>query len=147
LLNRRYLRAAVSREVALRRRTRRPFSMIMLEISQFETLRARLGEAGADTVVQQTAAMLLNAVRSSDTVFSMGRETFLIIRVGTDGREAAVFARSIVESYAATHFSVDGQTILENTLNIGVIEYDGHPDPRRLVDQVANALRNEKVGK
>lgn len=42
---------------------------------------------------------------------------------------------------------VDGQTILKNTLNVGVIEYDGHPDPRRLVDQVANALRNEKVGK
>ncbi|WP_306227573.1 GGDEF domain-containing protein [Bosea beijingensis] len=147
LLNRRFLRAAISREIALRRRTSRAFSMIMLEISQFETLRARLGEAGADTVVQQTAAMLLNAVRSSDTVFSMGRETFLIIRVGTDGREAAVFARSIVESYAATHFSIDGQTVLKNTLNVGVIEYDGHPDPRRLVDQVANALRNEKVGK
>ena len=147
LLNRRYLRAAISREVALRRRTNRPFSMIMLEISQFETLRTRLGEAGADTVVQQTAAMLLNAVRSSDTVFSMGRETFLIIRVGTDAREAAVFARSIVESYAATHFSIDGRTVLQNTLNVGVIEYDGHPDPRRLVDQVANALRNEKGGK
>lgn len=147
LLNRRYLRAAISREVALRRRTSRPFSMIMLEISQFDTLRARLGEAGADTVVQQTAAMLLNAVRSSDTVFSMGRETFLIIRVGTDAREAAVFARSIVDSYAATHFSIDGQTVLKNTLNVGVIEYDGHPDPRRLVDQVANALRNEKGGK
>lgn len=147
LLNRRYLRAAISREVALRRRTSRPFSMIMLEISQFDALRARLGEAGADTVVQQTAAMLLNAVRSSDTVFSMGRETFLIIRVGADAREAAVFARSIVESYAATHFSIDGQTVLQNTLNVGVIEYDGHPDPRRLVDQVANALRNEKGGK
>lgn len=147
LLNRRFLRAALSREVALRRKTSRPFSMIMLELSQFDTLRARLGEAGADTVVQQTAAMLLNAVRSSDTVFSMGRETFLIIRVGADAREAAVFARSIVESYAATHFSIDGQTVLKNTLNVGVIEYDGHPDPRRLVDQVANALRNEKVGK
>jgi len=147
LLNRRYLRAALSREVALRRRTSRPFSMIMLEISQFDTLRARLGEGGADTVVQQTAAMLLNAVRSSDTVFSMGRETFLIIRVGTDAREAGAFARSIVDSYAATHFSIDGQTVLKNTLNVGVIEYDGHPDPRRLVDQVANALRNEKGAK
>ena len=147
LLNRRYLRAALSREVTLRRKTSRPFSMIMLEISQFDSLRARLGEGGADTVVQQTAAMLLNAVRSSDTVFSMGRETFLIIRVGTDAREAAVFARSIVESYAATHFSIDGRTVLQNTLNIGVIEYDGHPDPRRLVDQVANALRNEKGSK
>jgi diguanylate cyclase len=147
LLNRRYLRAAISREVALRRKTSRPFSMIMLEISQFDTLRTRLGEAGADTVVQQTAAMLLNAVRSSDTVFSMGRETFLIIRVGSDAREAAAFARSIVDSYAATHFSIDGQTVLQNTLNVGVIEYDGHPDPRRLVDQVANALRNEKGGK
>ncbi len=146
LLNRRYLRAAISREVALRRRTSRPFSVIMLEISQFDGLRARLGEGGADTVVQQTAAMLLNAVRSSDSVFSMGRETFLIIRVGNDAREAAVFARSIVESYAATHFSIDGQTVLQNSLNVGVIEYDGHPDPRRLVDQVANALRNEKGG-
>ena len=147
LLNRRYLRAAISREVALRRKTSRPFSMIMLEISQFDTLRARLGEGGADTVVQQTAAMLLNAVRSSDTVFSMGRETFLIIRVGTDAREAATFARGIVQSYAATHFSINGQTVLQNTLKVGVIEYDGHPDPRRLVDKVANALRNEKGAK
>ncbi|MCO5090402.1 GGDEF domain-containing protein [Bosea sp. (in: a-proteobacteria)] len=143
LLNRRFLRAAISREVALRRRTGRAFSVIMLEISQFRALRERLGETGADTLVQQTAAMLLNAVRSSDSVFSMGRETFLILRVGADAQEATAFARGIVERYAATHFSIDGQTLLENTLNVGVIEYDGHPDPRRLVDQVADALRRE----
>jgi diguanylate cyclase len=143
LLNRRFLRAAISREVALRRRTGRAFSVIMLEIAQFRALRERLGETGADTLVQQTAAMLLDAVRSSDMVFSMGREIFLILRVGADAREATLFARGLVERYAATHFSIDGQTLLENSLNIGVIECDGHPDPRRLIDQVANALRRE----
>jgi diguanylate cyclase len=76
-------------------------------------------------------------------VFSMGREIFLILRVGADAREATLFARGLVERYAATHFSIDGQTLLENSLNIGVIECDGHPDPRRLIDQVANALRRE----
>jgi diguanylate cyclase len=116
----------------------------MLEIDNFARLRTRLGEAGADIIVRQTAAMLFNAVRSSDSVFSMGCETFLIIRVETNAREAAAFTRELVEGYAATHFEPNGQSILDNSLSVGVVEYDGHPDPRHLIDRAELALRNSK---
>ncbi|WP_248308087.1 diguanylate cyclase [Bosea sp. AS-1] len=110
-------------------------------------MRSRVGEAGADTIVQQTAAILLNAVRTSDVVISMGRETFLVIRVEAELQEATSFAQRIADSYRVSHFTVDGQTIQENTLKFGVAVYDGSSDSRRLVDQVASALRgyNEAV--
>lgn len=146
LLNRRFLRTAVSREIALQGMSRRPFSLIMIEIDNFARLRARLGEAGADLVVQQTAAMLFNSVRSSDSVFSMGRETFLVIRVEANARDAAAFTQELVEGYAATHFEVNGQSVLDNSLSVGVVEHDGHPDPRHLIDRAALALRNAKKG-
>lgn len=147
LLNRRFLKAAVQREMAAHRRTGRTFSLIMFEIPHFANLRSRVGEAGADTIVQQTAAILLNAVRTSDVVISMGRETFLVIRVEAELQEATSFAQRIADSYRVSHFTVDGQTIQENTLKFGVAVYDGSSDSRRLVDQVASALRgyNEAV--
>ncbi|KPF67412.1 hypothetical protein IP69_13645 [Bosea sp. AAP35] len=144
LINRRFLRTAVSREIALQSVSRRPFSLIMIEIDNFAELRARLGESGADLVVQKTAAILFNSVRSSDSVFSMGRETFLIIRVETNAREAAAFSHELVQGYAATHFEINGQSTLNNSLSTGVTEYDGHPDPRHLIDRAALALRNAR---
>ena len=140
LLNRRFLKAAIQREMTAYRRTGKTFSLVMFEIPGFAELRARLGEDGADAMVQQTAAFLLNAVRSSDVVISMGRETFLVIRVEAELPEARAFAQRIVASYRAAHFSIEGQTVQESTLTFGVASYDGVSDSRRLVDLVAAAL-------
>lgn len=142
LLSRRFLLTAVSREIALQKTSTHPFSLIMFEIDRFSELRTRLGEARSDQLAQQTATLLFNAARSSDSVFGMRREAFLIIRVESDAYEATKFAQGIVERFMALHLEVDGQIVAGHSLSFGLVEYDGHPDPRHLVQRAEEALRS-----
>lgn len=73
LLNRKFINTVISAEIAARRHSFHPFSTLLLEIDQFDDLRARLGEAEADVIVQRTAQLIFDTARMSDSVFSMGR--------------------------------------------------------------------------
>jgi len=144
LINRRFVNTVIAGEIGIQKISRHPFSLVAFEIDRFAELRAQLGEAGADVIVQQTAMMLFNSARTCDTVFSMGRETFLIVRVESNVAQTTAFARDIADRYAATHFTVNGQSVLDCSLIFGVAEFDGHPDPRELVSRTQRALHLNK---
>jgi diguanylate cyclase len=144
LLSRRFLRPALSREILLQEKVPHPFCVILFEIGNFDDLRQGFGEASADAIVQNTATMIFNAARSSDSVFNLGRESFLVIRVESNKDEAAAFAREMADAYAATHFNVEGRSILNNSLNFAIVPYDGHPDPRYLIERAESALRQAR---
>lgn len=146
LLSRKFVDTVISAEIETQKVSRHPFSILLIEIDQFEGLRARLGDEGTDVIVQKTAQMIFDAARSSDSVFSMGRERFLIVKVETELADARRFARQLGERYTSTHFTVNGNAVLECSLNIGVVEYDGHPDPRELIGRVHRALSERKAG-
>ncbi|CAM5308938.1 Diguanylate cyclase DosC [Afipia felis] len=147
LLNRKFVDTVISAEIETQKLSRHPFSALLIEIDRFNDLRARMGEVGADVIVQRTAQMIFDAAQSSDSVFSMGRETFLVIRVETELPAAQRFADEIAERYASTHFTVNGKTVLECSLSIGVVEYDGHPDPRELINRAQKALLKRRAGR
>jgi diguanylate cyclase len=144
LLNRKYVDTVISAEIATQKTSHHPFSVLLIEIDQFSDLRSRLGDAEVDVIVQRTAQMLFDATRSSDSIFSMGRETFLIVQVETELTAAQQFANEIAERYASTHFTVSGKSVLDCSLSIGVVEYDGHPDPRELINRAQRALFERK---
>lgn len=146
LLSRRFIDTVISAEIKAQKTSRRPFSILIIEIDRFSDLRDRLGDEGADIITQRTAQMIFDATRSSDSVFSMGRETFLVVRVETKLPAANLFADEIARRYSSTHFTVNGKSVLECSLNIGVVEYDGHPDPRELINRAQRALRERRIG-
>lgn len=145
LLNRRFVDTVISAEIKTQKVSRHPFSILLIEIDRFPELRARIGDEGADIIIQRTAQMIFDAARSSDSVFSMGRETFLVVRVETELLAAKQFADEIARRYSSTHFTVNGKSVLECSLSIGVAEYDGHPDPRELVNRAQRALWERKA--
>lgn len=145
LMSRRFLRPALSREIALQEKTPHPFCLVMFEIAHFAALRDRLGDSRAEAVIQQSASLIFNMARSSDTVFSLGRESFLLIRVESTEAEARDFAIMTAQAYGATHFSIDGLALQNNLLITAVVPYDGHPDPRYLIERAENALRNARL--
>lgn len=147
LLNRKFVDTVLSAEIKAQRIRRRPFSILLIEIDQFDELRIRLGDDGADAITQRTAQMIFDAARSSDSVFSMGRETFLVVQVETELVAAKRFVDEIAERYASTHFTIDGKTVRDCSLNVGAIEYDGHPDPRQLVNRAQQALLEQKTSR
>lgn len=144
LLNRKFVETIISSEIGTQRLSHHPFSILLIEIRPFNDLRARLGEEGADVIVRRTAQMIFAASRSSDSVFSMGRELFLILQVETELAAARQFADQLADRYASTHFVVDGRTIFDCSLNIAVVEYDGHPDPKELISRAQHVLREQR---
>lgn len=145
LLNRKFVDTVISAEIETQKMSHHPFSILLIEIDRFDDLQVRLGDEGADIVALRTAQMIFDAVRSSDSVFSMGRERFLIVKVETVLAAANRFAGQLAERYASTHFTVNGKAVLECSLSIGVIEYDGHPDPRELIDRAHRELSERKA--
>lgn len=143
LLSRRFLIPVIAREIAIQEESRRPFSAIAFAIRDFAALNTHLGEARTDQLVRQTASLLFNAARSSDSVFSMGRDAFFVIRVESGGEESRRFAKAIAERFAATHIEGNGAAAPALCLLFGIAEFDGHPNPRHLVHRAEEALRND----
>lgn len=145
LLNRRFLIPAISREIAIQEATNgtHPFCAVAFRIQNFAALNAFLGEGPTDQLVRQTASLLFNTSRSSDSVFSMQRDAFFVIRVETRADEAEQFARSIAERFEAMHIEGNGRGAPAQSLLFGVAEFDGHPNPRHLIDRAEEALRKE----
>ncbi|ACI93923.1 putative ggdef family protein [Afipia carboxidovorans OM5] len=144
LLNRKFVNTVISAEITAQKVSTHPFSVLMIEIDRFDQLRSRLGETGGDIIVQRTAQLIFDSTRTSDSVFSMGRETFLVVYVEANLLAAKQLAKFITDRYATTHFSVNGETVLDCSLSVGVVEYDGHPDPRELVNRAQRVLLEEK---
>lgn len=143
LLSRRFLIPVISREISVQEKSRRPFSAIAFAIRDFAALNTQLGEARTDQLVRQTASLLFNAARSSDSVFSMGRDAFFVIRVESGEEESRSFAKAIAERFAATHIEGAGAAAPALRLRFGIAEFDGHPNPRHLVHRAEEALRND----
>lgn len=141
LLHRRYLRAALSREISLQEKVRRPLSVILVEIANSAELRNRIGEDGLDALAHHAAAMIFNASRSSDSVFQFGRDSFFIIRVEATQSEAQAFAQHIASIIATSRLELGGHVLRDLSTHVAVAEYDGHPDPRNLIDRVEAIIR------
>lgn len=141
LLHRRYLRAALSREIGLQEKVPHPFCAILAEIAGAAELRARLGEEAADVLAQHAATMIFNASRSSDSVFQFGRDRFFVIRVETSQAEAQDFVDQISAVFAASRLDIGGHVLRDLSLDAAVVEYDGHPDPRNLIERAEMIIR------
>ncbi|SHL19826.1 histidine kinase N-terminal 7TM domain-containing diguanylate cyclase [Phytopseudomonas punonensis] len=88
LYNRRYLDEMFGRELARARREHSPLSLALIDLDHFKQLNDQHGHLDGDDVLKSVAQHLLVNLRSSDTVFRIGGEEFLLILPGADAREA-----------------------------------------------------------
>lgn len=89
LYNRRYLDELFGRELARARRENTPLSLALIDLDHFKQLNDEHGHLDGDDVLKSVAQHLLVNLRSSDTVFRIGGEEFLLILPGADSLEAA----------------------------------------------------------
>ena len=88
LYNRRYLDELFARELARARRDNAPLALALIDLDHFKRLNDQYGHLDGDDVLRSVAQYLLVNLRSSDTVFRIGGEEFLVILPGADVREA-----------------------------------------------------------
>ncbi|MDP3814945.1 histidine kinase N-terminal 7TM domain-containing protein [Pseudomonas sp.] len=88
LYNRRYLDEFFARELALAQREHTPIALALIDLDHFKRLNDEHGHLEGDDVLKGVAEHLRDSLRSSDAVFRIGGEEFLLILPRADAQEA-----------------------------------------------------------
>ena len=144
LLNRRFLPAVLTREMAMARRSGLPFALLLLDLDRFKKINDTYGHAAGDMVLQQAADLVTGSVRAGDFAFRYGGEEVLVVLVEVDKEQALQVAETIRKRFAAEPLRVgDGQTA-NITASIGIAAYNGHPDYETMLKDADGALYEAK---
>lgn len=120
LANRRRFDVFLQQEWQRARRTRRPLSMLLLDIDHFKKYNDRYGHPAGDACIRQVAAIMREvAHRPSDLCCRYGGEEFAVVLPETDAAGALAVAEQIrkkVEATGLPHAEVPGGIV---TVSIG----------------------------
>jgi diguanylate cyclase (GGDEF)-like protein len=145
-INRRQAMAILDQQVALRRESGIPFSLIMADIDHFKRVNDCFGHATGDAALKAFEACLESKSRGSDIVARIGGEEFLIILPNLDIAHAHRIAERLRKSVARITFAE--QETLQLTASFGVVEVEPDESPDHLLARVDAALyRAKRLGR
>jgi diguanylate cyclase (GGDEF)-like protein len=81
LPNRVLLYDRIGQAVSASKRSRKPFAVLEIDLDGFKNVNDSFGHGVRDIVLQQTAVLLTDAVRETDTVARVGGDEFLLLMV------------------------------------------------------------------
>jgi diguanylate cyclase (GGDEF)-like protein len=133
-------------ELERARRTRRPVTVVFLDLDDFQQLNSRLGRGAGDRVLGLVANTLRARLRGSDVVGRLGADEFGLLMPETDGTGAAmVLAR--VRSVLHGETAQSGRPV---SVSIGAATFLRPPDVDevvRYVDAQLTAAKNRGKGR
>jgi diguanylate cyclase (GGDEF)-like protein len=106
--NHRYLHERFGEEVVRAQRSRRPLSVLMLDLDDFKLVNDTLGHLYGDRVLAWTAELIRSTLRASDIAARYGGDEFAILLPDTDLDAAGHAAERIRVAFAAGAFE-DGE--------------------------------------
>lgn len=144
--NRRYLDAALQREVTRALQTGQPLSVVMADLDHFKVVNDTHGHQAGDAVLAAFGAQLRQNTRASDVVARFGGEEFLVLMPDTGLVSATDWAERMRALSAATTVPPLTSPV---TVSLGVAELEpGITNPSeaiyRLVERVDAALYRAK---
>ncbi|UVE19657.1 diguanylate cyclase [Pseudomonas sp. LS44] len=142
LYNRRYLDEFFARELARCQRECVPISLALIDLDHFKRLNDEHGHLTGDDVLRAVAARLGSSLRSSDAVFRIGGEEFLLILPGADSIEAHKRMSSICEELAKTPVETRSG-LLRVTLSAGLSHWPAQGLALDVLLQTADAALYE----
>ncbi len=124
--NHRYLHERLSEEVVRAIRSRRPVSVVMLDLDDFKLVNDTFGHLYGDRVLVYVAETIRASLRASDVSTRYGGDEFALILPETTAHEAAIVAERILAAFRAHPFSADDRTPLPVEMSIGIATHPGH---------------------
>ena len=132
LFNRRHLMETLVAEQRRAQRSKRPFSLLMLDVDHFKKFNDKFGHLAGDEVLLSVSGIIRKCARTVDFPARYGGEEFCVIVSESDIEGAVELAERIRAELEAVNF--EGQKI---TVSIGAAEFP--IDGETVDDLVANA--------
>ena len=120
LPNRRAIDRLAKTEVLRRARTPSPLAVGLVDADFFKTINTRFLLPGGDHALSWLGQMLVNSVRTIDTVGRVGGEEFMIVAPETDRDGAAILAERIRRTVEEGETTFKGETI-RLTVSVGMV--------------------------
>jgi diguanylate cyclase (GGDEF)-like protein/PAS domain S-box-containing protein len=146
LYNRRYLEDVLERETRRAVRAEHSLSVIMLDLDHFKGFNDTYGHEMGDTVLRETAALLVKSVRAEDIVCRYGGEEFVIILPMADFNIAYARAERIREKVHELRLLYQGEPVVSVSISAGVAGLPEHGlVPKDLLQAADAALYRAKA--
>jgi diguanylate cyclase (GGDEF)-like protein/PAS domain S-box-containing protein len=134
LFNRRYLEESLEREMNRAARSRRPLSIIMLDVDHFKIFNDTHGHAAGDAMLSAISKMLQARTRQGDIACRYGGEEFLLILPEAPLAVAWQRAEQLRSEARQLHVKLGEIDLQPVTLSLGVAAFPKHgASPRELL--------------
>ncbi|HSC77728.1 MAG TPA: diguanylate cyclase [Candidatus Acidoferrales bacterium] len=124
LYNRRFAEEYLHKLIALSRRSRRSFAVLLIDIDHFKLWNDRFGHAAGDRLLRAFATAVLGTLRQSAIAARWGGEEFLVILPESEGEGALKVAERLRASVAETRLAEADATGV--TISIGISVFPLH---------------------
>ncbi|MBF0609794.1 MAG: GGDEF domain-containing protein [Magnetococcales bacterium] len=108
LANRRVFEETASREMANAFRYHFPLTLAVLDLDHFKAVNDYLGHATGDSVLQQVAQVMREAVRDSDHLARVGGDEFVLLMPNTREEDAVLLCQRLCSLVANLHIQAPG---------------------------------------
>jgi diguanylate cyclase (GGDEF)-like protein len=143
LHNRRALQERYDQESTVARHTGMPLTLAMIDIDRFKLVNDNFGHVAGDRVLRQLADHLQRGVRTSDAVFRIGGEEFVILLPGASLDQARNRVEQLRAAFGADPARLGGCQAV--TFSAGLAEARGSdPGLDRLLERADRALYRAK---
>jgi len=122
LLNRARFSEELERTLSLSKRHKTQGVLLFIDLDQFKGVNDTYGHDAGDTLIKAVAAVLQDAVRSTDTVARLGGDEFGIIMHNIDIGRAKLKVQKIIDELDSLRVEYKG-TVLHVTMSIGMVTY------------------------
>ena len=145
LYNRRYLQEVLEREVRRSIRSEQHLGILMLDLDHFKKFNDTYGHEAGDSVLRETASLLVRSVRVEDFVCRYGGEEFVVVLPTADLRASESRAQRIREKLRDLVVMDHGRSLGIITASIGVAALpDQGTNEKELLQAADTALYRAK---
>ena len=137
LLNHKTFVDRAGEEIERARRFQHHLVFLMYDLDKFKRINDTLGHPYGDYVIETTAKIIKDNVRSIDLVARYGGEEFAVVLVNTKTEAAMTVAQRIVDNIADYNFNLEDKEV-NMTISSGLSEYPNDSDKLKDLVQYAD---------
>jgi two-component system cell cycle response regulator len=126
LANRRFFTQIANKELALMRRQKEHFAVLMMDIDHFKSINDTYGHQAGDQVLTEVARVLSSCIREEDMLARIGGEEFIVSSPYLNRLAAIVLAERLRKAMEGAEIFFEGNRIpVTMSLGIAVRPQDG----------------------